>query len=469
MLSSSLLLVAGALVTIAYGQVERLGRYRVETFSKTSVGEIAIHHLPQQDNAALAKAADEEDAVTGAPYKFAQALNLPLNMNEGAGEWRDDHVNGVRRWRVQVSSPGAVSLSLLFSDFHLPDDAEFYVIGKHRTHGAYTAAENNMDDRKFAVGLVKGDTAILEYVEPLSSPQGRVGLKLHKVVHGFRAGTDYGEAGSCNIDVACSDGRHWKDQINAVGIMLTSDAQRFCSGAMVNNVRQDGTQYFLTANHCIFADVSYFMVGFNYQWSYCKSGNATGPTGEPRMQLVHGLRVVSKWDQSDFALLLVKEKIPDTYNVFLAGWDQRPVAPINAVGIHHPSGDVKKVSTFVGTLLQNSWTETPPHRYHWEIPHWTRGITEPGSSGSPLFNSKGLIVGHLHGGQSACDFVTGYDMYGGVAFDWMSSPLSTQRLSHYLNPTTVNVTSLHGAYLKALRGRSKGHENLLSAKKILVK
>lgn len=456
------LLVGVALLSTACrAQVEVKGKFSIGTFSKTAVSSSAVHLLPEQDNEKLAKAADDEDAQTGAPFKFAQAVEYDIDMQK-QGEWQEDKEGGVRRWRVQVKSPGALTISLLFSDFHLPKYGEFYVIGKYRTHGAYTADVNNMEDRKFAVGLVKGDTVILEYVEPLSQPRRGAAIRLHKVVHGFRAASAYGMSGSCNIDVACADGKNWKDQINSVGIMLTNEGQRFCSGAMVNNVRQDGTQFFLTANHCIFSDVSYFMVGFNYQWSYCRSGGVNGTNVEPTMRLVQGLRVVSKWDRSDFALLLVREKIPDAYNVFLAGWDQKNVQPNNAVGIHHPSGDVKKISTFVGALTTSSWTEAPL-KYHWYIPKWTRGITEPGSSGSPLFNSKGLVIGHLHGGQSACDFPTGYDMYGGLAWDWNSSLLPSQRLSTYLNPTKVNVTSINGLYLKTARTRVKE----LSAKVIL--
>lgn len=450
------LIAAAACIAGVHGQVEARGRFRVDTFFKTTVTNQAVHMLPARDNAALAKAADDADAGTGAPFKFAEAYLFELDMNTGHGEWREDRAAGVRRWRLQLHSPGALSLSFLFSDFDLPDDAEFYVIGKHKTHGAYTAAENHIGDRTFAVGLVKGDSAILEYVEPLVRAKSatKASIHLHKVVHGFRA-VSSGTSGSCNIDAACADGNAWRNQINSVGMILTNDAQRFCSGAMVNNVRQDGTQYFLTANHCIFADVTYFMVGFNYQWSYCKSGNATGPIAEPTMNLVQGLTVVSKWDKSDFALLLVKEKIPDSYSVYMSGWDTSSQAATNVVGIHHPSGDVKKISTFVGRLLPAAWTEQPA-RYHWEIPRWTRGVTEPGSSGSPIFNSKGLVVGHLHGGQSACDFPTGYDMYGALASDWATSPIRTQRLLPFLNPTNLKVGSIGGIPLSTVRQRLSG-------------
>lgn len=472
------MLPAAVVITVAiavfaptvHAQVETRGNYGVGTFSKTILGQQAVHRLPNQDNQKLAKAADDEDAATGAPFKFAESIEYPLDMGT-AGEWQTDVQAGVKRWRLQVISPGALSLSLLFSHFEIPSGAEFYVIGKYRTHGAYTRAQNQMDDFKFAVGLVKGDSVILEYVEPLdrstATPQPRI--RLHKVVHGFRGAHAYGMSGTCNIDVACADGKAWGNQINSVAMMLTNDAQRFCSGAMINNVRQDGTQYYLTANHCIFADVSYFMLGFNYQWNYCRSGGVNGTNAEPHINLVQGLRVLSKWDKSDFALLLVKEKIPDAYNVFLAGWDQRAVPATNAIGVHHPSGDVKKISTYIGALQQSSWTEAPA-RLHWMVPKWTRGVTEPGSSGSPLFNSKGLVIGHLHGGQSACDFITGYDMYGGLAWDWATAPLQSQRLAQYLNPTKLNVTSMAGVQLKAARSRLRRQKRIgLMEKSILLK
>ena len=156
--------------------------------------------------------------------------------------------------------------------------------------------------------------------------------------------------------------------------MITSDGQRFCSGAMVNNALQDGTQYFLTANHCIFADVSYFIVGFNYQWNHCRSAtNSTSLDSAPTPRLAQGMQLISKWEFSDYALLLIKEQIPEEYDVFLSGWDSSPVAATDVYGIHHPSGDAKKISIYNDKLNPASWGEAPS-QYHWEIPHWTKGI-----------------------------------------------------------------------------------------------
>lgn len=277
-------------------------------------------------------------------------------------------------------------------------------------------------------------------------------------MHGFNKRLlNHGNSGSCNVDVACA--LNFKDhpEINSVGMLLTDDHQRYCSGALINNARGDGRQYFLTANHCVFSDVSYFIVGFDYQYERCYSGAEKEIKGhvalEPRAKLVQGLRLVSSWDRTDYALLEVKEHIPDDYGVFLAGFDTTN-APATAVhGIHHPSGDVKKISTFSGTVLAASWSEAPDS-FHWQVPAWTHGVTERGSSGSPLFSSGGLVIGHLRGGQSSCEYPQGYDLYGALAHDWHRPERKEDRLVTYLNPDGgKHVGVVRGAYLADIRGQ----------------
>ena len=123
----------------------------------------------------------------------------------------------------------------------------------------------------------------------------------------------------------------------------------------------------------------------------------------------------------DFALFEVIEKIPQSYNAYLSGWDANlPNLSVSDLfgGIHHPSGDVKKISLYSGKLQLSSWSEGPSKNYHLVIPKWSRGVTEPGSSGSPLFNSKGYLIGQLHGGSSSCGNLEGSDFYGGFAFSY---------------------------------------------------
>ncbi len=76
---------------------------------------------------------------------------------------------------------------------------------------------------------------------------------------------------------------------------------------------------------------------------------------------------------------------------------------------------------------------------HWELNSVATtdgfGVTEPGSSGSPLYEPSGLIVGHLTGGVSQCGGPEGPDLYGKIAFDWTSNGVTPDRqLQPWLDP-----------------------------------
>lgn len=215
---------------------------------------------------------------------------------------------------------------------------------------------------------------------------------------------------------------------------MTDQLQKFCSGVMINNGKGDGRQLLLTANHCVFTDLSNSIAGFNYERIECSSNaNISNP------QTAHGMKLLSRGSTSDFALFEVIEKIPQNYNVFLSGWDANIPNLDNFdlfAGIHHPSGDVKKISIYNGKLQLGSWSEGPSKKYHLVIPKWSRGVTEPGSSGSPLFNSKGNFIGQLHGGASSCGNLEGSDLYGGFAFSFGDNG-SGSTLKPFLDPNGV--------------------------------
>ncbi|HKK39464.1 MAG TPA: T9SS type A sorting domain-containing protein, partial [Cryomorphaceae bacterium] len=154
----------------------------------------------------------------------------------------------------------------------------------------------------------------------------------------------------------------------------------------------------------------------------------------PTNQSISGGTLLSSNDESDFALLELNNTPPTSYNVCYSGWDATDSenSVSSSYGIHHPSGDVKKIcfdddAPYHDVL--NSFVNQV-----WYIDEWELGVTEGGSSGSPLFNQNGLIIGQLAGGQAACngDVNNGsFDYYGrmGVSWNYGSTPTTSLRFA----------------------------------------
>src|SRR5690606_24937708 len=225
---------------------------------------------------------------------------------------------------------------------------------------------------------------------------------------------EFGDAETCHPNSNCSEGTNKSDQRRSVVKIIVVDGELMglCSGALINNTAQDCKNYILSAQHCG-AGVSTSNMGqwkFYFNW---ESPNCPNPTYQEAMALDDQTLTgcvkrassgnITDVTTSDFLLLELSSAIPSTYNVYYAGWDRSTTAPSNGLSFHHPKGDIKKVSTFNNAATNSSWNGQPSGT-HWEV-RWNstangHGVTEGGSSGSPLFNTAGRIVGDLTGGLS---------------------------------------------------------------------
>jgi PKD repeat protein len=148
--------------------------------------------------------------------------------------------------------------------------------------------------------------------------------------------------------------------------------------------------------------------------------------------------------------LELNSNIPSGYNAFFAGWNRANTAATSGVGIHHPAGSAKKISTFTSSLSSVSYNGGAPNA-HWLVT-WSstangHGVTEGGSSGSPIFNQNGQIVGQLSGGSSFCNAVNDPDLYGKMSSNWAANGTNNNaRLQPWLDPTGSGVNSLAGTY-----------------------
>ena len=402
-----------------------------------------------------------EDALFPTPYRFG--VVLPVNISpEFSGEW-NQLPDGSRIWRATLKASGALALSAYFDRFFLPPDGKLFLYNRDKSQvlGAYTS-HNNHKSGLFATELIAGDEITLEYTDQ-GHYKGQLQLHLNEIDYAYR-GVEYlntnedqgGSVSPCEVDVKCPEGDNWQKQIKGVvRIMIKRTGHSFwCSGSLVNNTKNDGAPYILTANHCAFnsteQDVSQWIFYFNYEAPSCNS-NAL-PSG------IKSLTGAVKCAQSgstqtsgsDFYLVKMTDTIPDSIHTFYNGWNLDPAASPSGVGIHHPNGGTKKISTYVSALSSTSWMGNPDET-HWQVV-WVatqsgHGVTEGGSSGSPIFDNLGYIIGTLSSGASACDSASLNlaDFYGKFTWSWISNGNdSTSQLRPWLDPGNTGVTKLNG-------------------------
>jgi Dockerin type I domain len=389
-------------------------------------------------------AEDENEKEMGMPYRFGYGFDVNYTLeNSGTWEYLPD---GSRIWRLLIECPGAYSINLIYEQFWLPEGSSFFIYSENREMilGAFTS-QNNKEYMQFSTGLVRGEVSILEYHEPADVELPGI-INISRVIHGYKnlfsykeaeGALGFGNSGSCNNNVNCPEGDPWQDEIRSAAMIVTSGGQRICSGALINNVRQDLTPYFLTANHCLGTPTTWIII-FNYESPDCT--NIDGPL----WMTVSGSTLHANSAYSDFALLELSTAPPDSYNVFYSGWSAVDSAASSAVGIHHPRGDIKKISFEYDSLEETSYLQPPgTGTNYWRVELWDDGTTEPSSSGSPLYDQNHRIIGQLHGGYASCTNLEP-DWYGKFARSWDYGSTPATRLNDWLDPDNTGAMILDG-------------------------
>ncbi|MBU1720116.1 MAG: protease, partial [Bacteroidetes bacterium] len=401
-------------------------------------------------------AEDNEDAKNGGFYKAGRSIAVDFDIHRD-GTWFKN-ADGSKIWKLRIKSPGAKALAVVYDEFYLPKGCKLFLYSydKSQVIGAYTY-ENSTWDVDFSTELIHGDDIVLEYYEPARRLKSAdVQLKISEIAFAYRGvdglfakytrTTGWGQSDNCEVNVNCSEGTNWQNQKRGVAEiwLRESGSWGWCTGSLVNNTNQDCTPYFLTADHCggtdaTTADLNVWQFYFNYESSTCST-----PGSEPSHVTMTGCTrkaVGGISGGSDFFLLQFNSAVPTNYNPYYNGWSNSTSASTSGVSIHHPAGDIKKISTYTQTLTTTTWTGGASNA-HWRV-YWAgttngHGVTEGGSSGSPIFNSAGLIVGTLSGGGSYCSQVPNPqpDAYGKMSYHWTSNgTTAAKQLKPWLDPT----------------------------------
>lgn len=398
-----------------------------------------------------------DDSQNPGQNRFAAPVQTDISL-KNAGEWHT-LPNGDRVWMCAVRSAGALGLTLIFDEFRLPQGARFYAYGANRqVLGAYTA-QSCLPSGRFLIGVIPGETAYLELLEPASvAGQSKVATRRVDVAYdknSLSGAEDFGDGLPCNVNVNCPTGANWQTEKKGIAriLMVFSNGEGWCSGSLIANTSNTFEPFFLTAHHCqlIGSNPDFDLWRFDFDY---ESANCNNPVLEPIPRSVLGSERISFRAETDFMLLKINP-IPLNYDVYFNGWNrdnnQTVIAP-NTVYIHHPSGDIKKISVDTQqatihptTLNWGGVFGISPANSHWKTVT-DIGVFQPGSSGSPLFDPNKRIMGQLHGGSTAigdpCKVTGAY--FGRFNQSWNQGNTPESRLREWLDAANTGAITQNG-------------------------
>jgi len=332
---------------------------------------------------------DAEDSINDCQscalrYAYPVWVNYTL---ENAGVWQQLK-DGSKLWRLKVNIPGALSTNTYYDEFWLPEGSKFFVYSEEtgQSIGAITSefiAGDKHNPIKFATALIYGESVVYEYYQPASvvdTPRiaiSRIDYGYRYINNSYQGGFrfGFGTSDTLNININCPEGANWQVEKHAVArvSLVGPGGTNWCSGALINNTHNDYIPYFLTAQHCSFQvgldainnnDASQSVFYWDYEFPNCNNSIV-----EPAHKTTVGAKLVASSDpvltslSTDFALFRL---IQDPRNVtgflpYYLGWDRSGNPGTGGVGIHHPKGDVKKISTY--TMTPQPSTNRP----YWEL------------------------------------------------------------------------------------------------------
>jgi len=427
----------------------------------------------------------EEDRLRRSPVRVAYPIETDLSTDDPAA-WSDTP-DGDRLWRVEVRSPGALWLALGFDRLRLPPGTRLRVTDASGKDRLMYSTGNIRPDGQLWTPPLEGESVVLELLWPSAASTEQPELLLSTVTHGFRPWGGLGgeaqaqEAGTsdCNVDVKCSpQGDDWQDEKRGVVQLLVANTGAACTGSLISTTANMATDaapydavypvgmrcapYVLTADHCFDAppdppvpgDPASVTFLFNYEvdpTGGCAGGLASGIA--PRSQSLTGSTGVAGYDPSDFHLLLLDDMPPREFLAFLNGWNRSVGPALESTIIHHPADLQSQIADVLPKKVTHD-SDSPVNgsfygSNHWRVNNWDDGQPEPGSSGAPLFDQDGRIVGQLHGGSpgQGCD-LTGADEFGKFDASWSGGLTPTTQLASTLDPIGTLATALDGLDLQ---------------------
>ena len=337
------------------------------------------------------------------------------------GQWTELN-DGGWLWTMAFHAPGAMAIRLRIRPWSPPAGAELIIYDAQAPTYSFGPFTYTLQKRsnEFWTPTIYSDEVRLEYYLPpdIDHLEPKAHIKVDALLNQYRPLPGMAPSRepvpielSCHLDVTCYPA--WSNEAAGVGALTYISnpvaGEFFCSGNLFNRVPQDFTPLFQTARHCgvdTQSEADSVMIFWLYQTPTC---NGT-PPNPATLAHTSGAVVLVDDASTDYTLIGLESNIPGgaTY----LGWDANywPDSS-SATGIHHPDGSYKRYT--YGTKTHDeasscvggtSWSVYWPHGH---------GELEPGSSGSPVFDSSHRVRGTASCASWSCisDDTTDYGRF----------------------------------------------------------
>ncbi|HUL96486.1 MAG TPA: hypothetical protein VLT89_10765 [Usitatibacter sp.] len=399
---------------------------------------------------------------------IARPVTVPLPRAADL-EWHD--VPGGQAAQASVRSPDAGALRLSLDLAGVPESVQMVFVGSAapgRLEGPVFVGDIKDRTQAWWSPVTDGDTQTVEFFVPSGIDAARLPLRVTGASHlfatlasGFHKTTqDIGASGPCNVDIQCSSLKTQQAFLNmrnaiAQMVFVSNDGVHtgtfLCTGQLLNDTDPSSqVPWFFSANHCFENENPPLKTPAQMQlvantlatlWFF-EAATCNSQTVSPNfVQLSGGATFIYNNAGADILFLRLAGNPPA--GAFFAGWNANPLSVgTDIVVVHHPSGDLKKVSVGLSSLRAGVVAETPPQPtpaggattlFH-EV-KYSSGTTEGGSSGSGLYTFNGTdyeLRGGLFGGGAFCSTPNDSDWYS--EFD-----KAYPSLAAYLSPAASQI------------------------------
>jgi hypothetical protein len=315
---------------------------------------------------------------------------------------------------AELSSPGATGLRVQFAGFNLPAGAGLYLYTEQgQVFGPYTG-RGPLGNGVFDSNTLAGDAITLQ-LRQVGQASERKLRETHFQITGLGHIRPRLMAGQCSYNASCVESASCTTTDNAVNDAETAVAHMLfrsgggyyiCSGGLIaDNDDSNNLPLFLTANHCISKgrEASSLENFFDFRGNGCNNETLCQESYaylKSTFSRTLGASIVSTGRNADYTLLRLAEipAAPPSGSRAYLGWDSKPVAFEDGTAlfrISHPQGAPQSYSEHVVDADAQTCLSWPrgDRIYSKDV----LGATEGGSSGSPVVNSSGRVVGQLSG------------------------------------------------------------------------